>query len=133
MITNPDDILDVPKTAKLIIAAGYRPGSSTDLRAVQIAKNVHAHRLINLSNIDYVYTADPRTNPDAARIEDITWHEFLKLIPSEWSPGLSSPFDPVAARDAEAHTIEVAIINGEKPEEIEHYINNESFVGTRIR
>lgn len=132
MITNPDDILDVPKSADLVIAAGYRPGSSTDLRAVQIAKNVHAHRLINLSNIDYVYTDDPRTNPDATRIEDIRWHEFLKLIPKEWSPGLSSPFDPVAAREAEAHSIEVAIINGENPHEVEHYINNETFVGTRI-
>lgn len=132
MITNPDDILDVPKSADLVIAAGYRPGSSTDYRAVQIAKNVKAHRLINLSNIDYVYTADPRTDANATRIEDITWHDFLKLIPSEWSPGLSSPFDPVAAREAEARNIEVAIINGEKPDEIEHYINNESFVGTRI-
>ncbi len=132
MITNPDDILDVPKSADLVIAAGYRPGSSTDFRAVQIAKNVKAHRLINLSNIDYVYTADPRTDASATRIEDITWHDFLKLIPSEWSPGLSSPFDPVAAREAEARNIEVAIINGEKPDEIEHYINNEAFVGTKI-
>lgn len=132
MITNPDDILDVPKSADLVIAAGYRPGSSTDFRAVQIAKNVKAHRLINLSNIDYVYTADPRTDANATRIEDITWHDFLKLIPSEWSPGLSSPFDPVAAREAEARNIEVAIINGEKPDEIEHYINNEAFVGTKI-
>lgn len=132
MITNPDDILDVPKTASLIIAAGYRPGASTDLRAVQIARNVGAHRLINLSNIDYVFTADPRVHKDATRIEDITWHEFLKLIPTEWSPGLSSPFDPVAAREAEARHIEVAIINGTHPEEVEHYINNESFVGTRI-
>lgn len=132
MITNPDDILDVPKNASLVIAAGYRPGASTDLRAVQIAKHVGAKRLINLSNIDYVYTDDPRKNPEAKRIEDVVWHEFLSLIPKEWSPGLSSPFDPVAAREAEARNIEVAIINGERPDEIEHYINNESFVGTRI-
>lgn len=132
MITNPDDILDVPQSAPLVIAAGYRPGSSTDLRAVQIAKHVHAHRLINLSNIDYVYTHDPRTHALAERITDTTWHEFLTLIPSEWSPGLSSPFDPVAAREAEAHDIEVAIINGERIDAIEHYMQNEAFIGTRI-
>jgi uridylate kinase len=132
MITNPDDVIDVPMRVPLIIAAGYRPGASTDLRAVQIAKHCGAHKLINLSNIDYVYSADPRTNKDATRIEDISWEAFRKLIPDEWSPGLSSPFDPVAAREAERLAIEVAIINGEKPEEIEHYINGESFVGTRI-
>jgi uridylate kinase len=132
MITNPDDVIDVPKSARLIIAAGYRPGASTDLRAVQIAKHVGAHTLINLSNIDYVYTKDPRTNPDAEKIESTTWSDFRKLIPEEWSPGLSSPFDPVAARVADENHIEVAIINGEKLEEVEHYMNGEQFVGTRI-
>jgi len=36
MIKNPDDILDVPTHEKVIVAAGYRPGCSTDLRAIQI-------------------------------------------------------------------------------------------------
>lgn len=132
MITNPDEIVDVPKDASLVIAAGYRPGASTDLRAVQIARHCGATKLMNLSNIDYVFTADPRTHPDATRIEDITWPEFLKLIPTEWSPGLSSPFDPVAAREAERLGIEVAIINGAKLEEIDKYLEGEVFVGTRI-
>lgn len=132
MITNPDDIMDIPKRVPLVIAAGYRPGASTDLRAVQIAKHCGAHKLINLSNIDYVYTADPRKDEHATRIEDITWKEFRTLIPKEWSPGLSSPFDPVAAREAESQNIEVAIINGERPDEIEHYLDGENFVGTRI-
>lgn len=132
MITNPDDILKVPEECPLIIAAGYRPGASTDLRAVQIAVHRNATRLMNLSNIDYVYTSDPRTNPDAKKIEDITWTEFIKLIPSDWNPGLSSPFDPVAAREAKSHNIEVSIINGTKIAEIEYYLDNKPFVGTKI-
>lgn len=132
MVTNPDDVLDAPKNFKLIIAAGYRPGSSTDLRAVQIADRIGATKVINLSNIDYVYTADPKKDHEAARIEDITWHEFRKLIPTDWDPGLSSPFDPVAARAAESCHIEVAIINGNKLEEIEKYLGAGDFIGTRI-
>lgn len=42
MITNPDEIVDVPQDTMLIIAAGYRPGASTDLRAVQIATHCGA-------------------------------------------------------------------------------------------
>jgi uridylate kinase len=133
MITNPDDIIDVPKNAHLIIAAGYRPGASTDLRAVQIASHCRATKLINLSNIDHVYTDDPRTNPDATPIEETTWKEFRKLIPETWSPGLSSPFDPIAAKEAERLGIEVAIINGERPAEIERYLKGEPFTGTVIR
>ncbi|MEX0918251.1 MAG: UMP kinase [Candidatus Paceibacterota bacterium] len=132
MITNPDDILDVPEDTPLTIAAGYRPGSSTDYRAVQIAGNVGAQKMINLSNIDYVYTADPKKDPDAKKIEDVTWSEFRKLIPAEWDPGLSSPFDPIAAKEAERLGLEVAILNGANLTELEHYLNNESFIGTRI-
>lgn len=132
IITNPDDVLDVPKGAQVIVAAGYRPGSSTDLRAVQIAKYLDAHKLVNLSNIDYAYTADPRTNPDAAPIIKTTWAEFRSLLPTEWSPGINSPFDPIAAREAEKNAVEVAIINGNKLEELEHYIKGEPFVGTLI-
>lgn len=132
MITNPDDILDAPKDAPLIIAAGYRPGCSTDLRAIQIAEHVGAKKVINLSNIDYVYTADPNTDTAAEKIEHITWPEFRTLIPTEWDPGLSSPFDPVAARAAESLGIEVASINGDKFEALENYLNGGTFVGTKI-
>lgn len=132
VITNPDDILDVPPHVPLIIAAGYRPGSSTDLRAVQIAERVSASKVVNLSNTDYVYTENPKGNPDAQPIEDTTWAEFRKLIPEEWDPGLSSPFDPVAAREAERCNIEVANINGEKLDELSKYLRDEPFIGTRI-
>jgi uridylate kinase len=132
MITNPDDILDVPNKPPLIIAAGYRPGCSTDYRAIQIAHLVGAKKVINLSNTDYVYTDNPKTNPAAEKIENITWPDFRKIIPEEWGPGLSSPFDPVAAREAEKLGIEVAQINGTRITEVMYYIHGESFIGTRI-
>lgn len=132
MITNPDEILDVPKHEKVVIAAGYRPGSSTDLRAVQIAEKIGATKVINLSNIDYVYTADPRTNPSATKIETISWTDFRALIPADWDPGLSSPFDPIAAKVAQRDNIEVAIINGTRLDEVVKYLEGESFVGTKI-
>ena len=133
MITNPDDVLDVPARDRVIIAAGYRPGSSTDLRAVQIAEKLGAHKMINLSNIDFVYTADPRTDKNATPIKNISWPEFRALIPSEWDPGLSSPFDPIAAQAAERDNIEVAIINGNKLAEVVNYLDGKPFVGTLIK
>ncbi len=132
MIKNPDDIVDVSEDEKVIIASGYRPGCSTDLRAVQIAERVGAKKVINLSNIDNVYTDDPRTNPEAKKIEDISWADFRALIPSEWDPGMSAPFDPIAAKEADEKNIEVAVINGNKPEALTNYLHGEKFVGTKI-
>ena len=133
IITNPDDVLDVPKKAKLVVAAGYRPGASTDLRAVQIAMHLGARRLINLSNIDYAYTKDPNTHKDAERIKEADWPSFRALLPPQWDPGLSSPFDPVAAQEAERAHIEVVIINGKRLGQVERYLKGDSFIGTRIR
>ena len=132
MITNPDTVQDIPGEPAVVIASGYRPGSSTDLIAVHIARHVGATKVINLSNIDYVYTDDPNTNPDATIIEKSSWEEFRALIPDEWNPGMSAPFDPVAAKAAERSSMEVAIINGLKPEELANYLAGDEFVGTLI-
>lgn len=132
MIKNPDEILDIPDRENVIIAAGYRPGCSTDLRAVQIAEKIGATKVINLSNTDYVYTDNPHTNPNALKIEDITWAEFRKLIPKDWAPGLSAPFDPMAAKAAETHNIEVAQLNGLNLDCLKEYLASRTFIGTRI-
>lgn len=132
----PEVIMDtrqpVTSDAPIVYAGGVRPGNSSDWAAVEAARAVGAKKLVNLSNIDYVYTADPRTNPDAQKIEKISWPDFRKLIPTEWDPGLSSPFDPVAAKEAEEMGLEVAVINGAKLEEFSNYLDGKSFVGTVI-
>ncbi len=116
----------------IIIGAGWKPGWSTDYCAVMAAKTLGATKLVNLSNIDYVYTADPRKDPTATKIEKTNWADFRKLIPEEWDPGLSSPFDPIAAKEAESLGLEVAIMNGAKLGEFENYLDGKPFVGTVI-
>lgn len=130
VIKNPT--IDIDTDAPIIIAAGWQPGCSTDYDAVLMAKNLGATRLVNLSNIDYVYTADPKKDKDAKKIEKISWAEFRKIIPEEWDPGLSSPFDPIAAKEAEAIGLEVAIINGAKLEEFSNYLEGKHFIGSII-
>ena len=130
VVKNPT--IDIESDEPIIIAAGWQPGCSTDYDAVLIAKNLGATRLVNLSNIDYVYDADPKKNPGAKKIEKISWADFRKVIPDHWDPGLSSPFDPIAAKEAEALGLEVAILNGAKLEEFSNYLDDKPFIGTII-
>lgn len=134
VIANPT--VDIDAEEPIIIAAGWQPGCSTDYDAVLMAKNLGAMHLVNLSNIDYVYDSDPKNppagGPTPKKIEKISWAEFRKLIPKDWDPGLSSPFDPVAAKEAEAINLEVAIINGARLGEFSNYLDGKSFVGTII-
>lgn len=126
-----DHSLPVPETPLLIVGAD-KPGHSTDYDAILLAKNTGAKRVINLSNIDYAYDKDPKIYADAQKIEDIAWPEFRKFLPTEWDPGLSSPFDPIAGKLAEELGITVAIINGKAFHELEKCLNNEPFAGTTV-
>ncbi len=130
IILNPDII---PSTDKpIIMSAGWKPGNSSDLAAVHAANSVNTKTVINLSNIDYAYDKDPRTNPDAVKIENTTWSEFRKLLPVEWDPGLNAPFDPIAAKKAEELGIEVAIMNGKNLDNLRDYLDGNEFIGTKI-
>lgn len=110
----------------------YEPGASSDRVAVRTAIKHGASKVINLSNISHVYTDDPNTNPDAQKITSISWADFRKLIPKEWTPNLSSPFDPEAAKLAEQHNITVATIHGQHLDEVEKFLQGEPFEGTVI-
>ena len=128
-----DPTLPIMSEAPVVFAAGWKPGWSTDYDAVMLAKQFGATKVINLSNIDYAYDKDPKQFPDAKRIEDISWRDFLELIPVDWDPGLSSPFDPVASRLAAESGIEVAVMNGKNIDNLQNYLDGKAFVGTRIK
>jgi uridylate kinase len=130
LVTDPNVKYDW--NTPILLGAGYEPGHSTDYDAVCLANTYGVKKIINLSNTDYVYDCDPRTNPHAKKIEKMTWKEFMNVIPKEWSPGLNSPFDPTAARLASDSGMEVAMINGEYLDRLNDCIEGRHFLGTKI-
>lgn len=53
------------------------PYFSTDTAAVLRAAEIGADALLMAKNVDYLYTADPRKDPDAKPIHDISYTEIL--------------------------------------------------------
>jgi len=135
-LANKEIILDPTLPVKIensiVLGGGWKPGWSTDYDAVILAKQFKAHRVLNLSNVDYAYDKDPNKFADAKKIEIISWTDYRSLIPAEWNPGLSSPFDPIASKMAEEESIEVVILNGKNIANLEKCLNKETFVGTII-
>lgn len=116
----------------VIVASGWKPGRSTDFCAALLCEDYGVSTVVNLSNIKQVYTADPRTNPDAKPITHTTWAEFRKLVGDEWTPGLNAPFDPVAARKAQELGVKVVVVSGEDFDNIQNYFDGKQFLGTVI-
>jgi uridylate kinase len=130
IVDNPNRKIDFKED--ILIAGGWKPGCSTDKDAILLAKNLKVRKVINFTNIDYVYDKDPRKYPEAKPIRSISWKDFRKILPREWSPGLNSPFDPMAAKEAEKLGIEVAVLNGKNLGNFENYLNKKHTIGTII-
>lgn len=131
VVLDPDII---PKTnSSIIIGGGWKPGNSSDLAAIHSAKSLGAKKIMNLSNVDYVYDSDPKKNKDAKAIKNISWEDFRKIIPKEWGPGINSPFDPIAAMESERLGFEVVILNGKNIENLKNYLDGKEFIGTTIK
>lgn len=131
---NPHDLEDFDDFKEsIMVAAGWRPGRSTDYAAVVIGRYFNAKRIINLSNIDYVCDKDPRKFPDAKKIKEISWGDFRKIVGNKWDPGMNAPFDPVASKIAQEAGLEVVIMNGKNINNLAKYLSGEKYKGTVIR
>ncbi|HVP17872.1 MAG TPA: UMP kinase [Spirochaetia bacterium] len=117
---------------RVMVAAGWKPGFSTDNDAVVLAQRFSASLVVNLSNIAKVYSADPRTHPGARALEKLSWKEMLEIVGGEWTPGKNTPFDATAARAAAASRIPVVFAAGGNLDNLSKILNGGAYVGTTI-
>lgn len=87
------DIRDQLDTGKVVILAGFQGHSpdgqittlgrgGSDLSAIAIAAALKADLCQICTDVDGVYTADPRIVPDARKLDEITYEEMLELASS---------------------------------------------------
>ncbi len=87
---NADKIKDELKKGKIVIVAGFqgvtlnhdittlgRGGS--DLTAVALAKELSADSCEIYTDVEGIYTTDPRIEPEAVKIKEITYDEMLEM------------------------------------------------------
>jgi uridylate kinase len=131
VVTDPTQV--EPLMGRVLVAAGWKPGFSSDYDAVLLAERFHANAVINLSNIEKVYSDDPKKNPDAKPIDSISWVDFCSMVGDEWVPGKNVPFDPVASRHAARIGLKVICAAGKNLPNLKKILLEENFIGTTIQ
>lgn len=129
---NPEEL---PKdfAEPIYICSGWKPGWSTDFVATFAAKQLGGESVINLSNTDYIYDSDPNKNPQAKKLEDLTWKEYHEMTGIEkWAPGINVPFDPVASRLAAENNISLYCLNGKNLANLERFFEGNDFEGSIV-
>lgn len=127
-----DPTADFQFQGQILVAAGWKPGFSTDNDAVVLAQRFGAKTVVNLSNIEKVYTDDPKTNPAAKPLDTISWEDFRKMVGDKWTPGKNTPFDPIASKGAQQDGISVICAGGRDIENTRAILDGKPFKGTRI-
>lgn len=116
----------------ILIGTGWKPGWSSDYCAVRFARTYGASMIINLSNIERVYSKDPKKHVDAVPYDHMAWKELQKIVGDKWVPGSSAPFDPIATKWAARWKMKVIVARGSDLDNTRNILNNKPFVGTTI-
>ena len=130
LVTDPTG--DFSFDGRILVAAGWKPGFSTDTDAVYLARKFGAKTVVNLSNIKKVYTDDPRKNPDAKPLDHISWDDFIAMVGETWTPGKNTPFDPIASQIARKEGMRVICMDGRNIENLMAMLSDRPFEGTTI-
>lgn len=127
-----DTCVSYATPGKIALMGGTRPGHTTDAVAAMIARKWGADRLVNASNVDAVYSADPRKDPDAKRFSRMTIDELKNIVYAKHDAGRSSVFDPLGVKIAKANKIDLLMVNGRDFGELENAILGKPIKGTFV-
>lgn len=103
---------------KILVAGGYDVGTSSDYDAAVFAALVKADLLINATNVDGVYSDDPKKDPNAEKLDKLTFDQFEHIISKNAQiPGEYRLFDLPATKLIKKAKIRTIFINGNDQEE----------------
>ncbi len=117
---------------RVLIAAGWRPGWSTDYISVLLAKRFKINEIIAAGDVPFIYNKDPRKYKNAIAIGEISWKNYQKLVGSKWIPGFHAPMDPIATKLAQKLKIRALIVKGTDLKNFEKILLGKKFRGTVI-
>ncbi len=131
-VTNLNDLIKAFETNKIVVLGGLQPGQSTNAVGILSAEAVKADLFINATDVDGVYTADPKMDPKARKLDVVKTDELLKmLLANQLWAGSYALFDPVAIKVVERSRIPTRVIDGRDPVNIEEVVKGEA-LGTLV-
>lgn len=119
-------------SCKIVICAGWLPGTSTDFDMINLAKLLKVKKTYSLLNVSGIYDRDPRLFKEAKLISSLTWVDYREMIGDWWTPKREIPFDPFASKLAEHFRIKVIFLEGKNIKNLTNALGGKDFTGTVI-
>jgi uridylate kinase len=118
---------------KVPVMGGTAPGQTTDAVAAMLASSSKSGLLVYFTDVDGVYSADPKRNPKAKKFETMTAQELLKLVVKEKvKPGMSAIIDPVGAKLIQRAGIQTLVLGRHEIKRLPEILRGAKHSGTTI-
>lgn len=132
--TDFDEAKDAGHRHRLVVMGGTHPGHTTDAVCAMLAEKVGAKRLVITTNVDGIYTEDPKRNKRAKLLSEVTPGELVALCGRGMGmAGSSGAVDPLAAKIIARSGIPTVVVNGNNIKNVEAAIEGKRVKGTVIR
>ncbi len=127
-----DDLQAIKKPKnELYVLGGLSPAQSTTAVAALLAEAIKAEKLIIATDVDGVYTDDPKKNPNATLLKKVSIREVIDILRQEHEPGSYKLLDAIALQVIIRSQIITHVINGFDPLNVKRAIEGEE-IGTLI-
>jgi len=130
--TNIEEAAELLEKGRIVVMGGLKPGMTTDTVASMLAERVNADLLVKATDVDGVFTRDPKKYKDAKRLERLSFDDLFGFFEKEQhEAGIHQVLDPEAVRILQKKRIKTVVVNGFKPENVLLAVKGEK-VGTVI-
>jgi len=118
---------------KIPVMGGMTPGQTTDAVAAMLASSSRSEMLAYFTDVDGVYTADPKLNPNARKFETMTVQQLMGLVSGvKMEPGIKVIIDPIAAKIIERSRIRTLVLGRHELKRLPEIVGGGSHSGTTI-
>jgi uridylate kinase len=120
------------KRDTIVVMGGLFPGMTTDSVAALVGERVNADLLVKGSNVDGIYTKDPKKFPDAKKMENMRFTDLTGLFEAEnHIAGVNQVIDPKAVKILQRCKLKTVVLDGYNPKNVLAAVNGKK-VGTII-
>jgi len=122
-------------SGKIVLMGGTIPGITTDTDAALLAEGIGASRIVNLSNVNGIYTADPRKDKSARKMSRMSFSQLVELASQhdQRKAGTRFIFDLIACKLISRSGIETHFVCGKNLDEVQRAIEGKTHSGTVVK
>jgi uridylate kinase len=98
---------------KIVVMGGLRPGMTTDTVAALIGERVQADLLVKGSNVNGIYSKDPKKYSDAKKLDKLRFEDLSRLFESnKHKAGIHQIIDPEAVKILQRCRLKTVVVDG---------------------